>query len=595
MGFKETSLGFCLAISLALALSATAADSVRIDPTVCGPTSLLTGVVADKADSIKVSINFNPVTPANVVLQADRTFQLKFDTPLSAGNGVQLTPVAGGTDGTPYVFNVPACKVPPSVDPVNAGVNKVTGIVHDNSKFVTVCAVADIDECRKKPVQKDADDTDHLKSAAVGTDRKFTILRKDAAKKDIPFQENESYVAVEDSGLESKIFKIDSGKVEAKILTDVAEGGKIVSGLAKGAARVLVEVSNGHGSTSGLSQVKDVSLTDKDAGTFDAVLDKILVENEMVRVIPEDENRKPIGTPVSKDVRSSEYDWGRVRAYFSLGASSSKDDESFKSFHPYIALNIDYNWGTWKRGYDVGKCPPKAADPCGTQSANWYFKPNTYFEGRVTNTSSTAFGGALSNATLKSSARTETIELGFYMPINHRTMSWHFNNKRQVLFFAPIVKGGFQSVPQVSKTDNPVLVTDPANVYKFVSGGVRIGHYYQPKHEYEVAPELISFLDITSGRWDNLKDRNTALFSDGKGPNKTNTCSDPVAGTVVDIRCYHVPNRLELKGRMRIPVTPFTIGFRTVVGPGPDVMEIFLGTRIDLAPFLQKLVPAIGK
>ncbi len=83
-----------------------------------------------------------------------------------------------------------------------------------------------------------------------------------------------------------------------------------------------------------------------------------------------------------------------------------------------------------------------------------------------------------------------------------------------------------------------------------------------PTYPKSEGPELINYLDITGGKWDNLT-----------------YAGSPRA-------------RVDIPGRFKIPFTPLYIGGEVNVGDGPDDLRIFVGTRVDVGPLLAKLIPS---
>ncbi len=338
-----------------------------------------------------------------------------------------------------------------------------------------------------------------------------------------------------------------------------------------------------------------VSRTVDPGGSFDAVLPSILNENDEVTITPflQDASlNKAPGIPTApQTVFSSEYDWGRVRAYFSIGAITGKDDNNFSKYHPYVSLNIDYNWLRW---------------PMGKNHTN-YLLVNNYFEGRLTNTATTAVNTTTNQVTLLNADSSAQIEVGMYMPFNTEGTTWHFRGQRQVLFAGPVIKGGFVTVSDPGKASvngtcstNPSSLTysancrdtvalDNSNIFAFYAAGIRFGHYYQPKNSRNVGPKLIDYLDLSMGRWGNLPAGNFSRAG-------CSVAAFPAASlTGVSGECISTPWRFQATGRMAIPLTPFTIGFNSIAGKGPDLMQFFLGSRFDIAPVLQKLIPSLGK
>ena len=62
-------------------------------------------------------------------------------------------------------------------------------------------------------------------------------------------------------------------------------------------------------------------------------------------------------------MQSTVFDWGRTRAYFSLGSTIAKqsvegkpDDTEFTSAEWWVGLNVDYNWFTTLRDRSATPC-----------------------------------------------------------------------------------------------------------------------------------------------------------------------------------------------------------------------------------------------
>ena len=86
--------------------------------------------------------------------------------------------------------------------------------------------------------------------------------------------------------------------------------------------------------------------------------------------------------------------------------------------------------------------------------------------------------------------------------------SWKFDGQRQALFIAPIFKGGIETIPLSTSpgriTADGKVVLDSHDAFKFLAGGVRLGHYRAFPNSHSVAPVLISWIDFTWGRWDRM-------------------------------------------------------------------------------------------
>jgi len=203
---------------------------------------------------------------------------------------------------------------------------------------------------------------------------------------------------------------------------------------------------------------------------------------------------------------------------------------------------------------------------------------NTSFEGRVSQApvlgqtpATSVTGGA---ASIVQSPNAGYVAADAYVPFWTRSMAWKDESRENAVFVAPIVRGGILAansgpVPVPSDPNSPQLFR---HVMPFISGGMRVGHLTFSGKRASVAPELISFLDVTYGRFDNFR-----LPKDTPA-NLLPTSND------------RIPSRLEIYGRLRIPETPLYVGFTGNLGPGPDDMRFFFGTRFDFSKVVGKLL-----
>jgi hypothetical protein len=106
------------------------------------------------------------------------------------------------------------------------------------------------------------------------------------------------------------------------------------------------------------------------------------------------------------------------------------------------------------------------------------------------------------------------------------------------------------------------------DIYRMMTVGGRFGFLaFSPTPNR--APELVSYIDFTYGRFDNYF---------------VQKYDDPAGGV-------RFPWRLDVTGLLKIPVTPVYMGFDLNKGVGPDNLSIFVGLRTDLSSLLSKLVP----
>lgn len=151
-------------------------------------------------------------------------------------------------------------------------------------------------------------------------------------------------------------------------------------------------------------------------------------------------------------------------------------------------------------------------------------------------------------------------------------MAWRHADKENALFIAPLAK-----VSLLAAQDGPVLEANRPGLFKHIYPashyGVRFGHFGLDARRKTIAPELISYLDFTVGRFDNF--RRAKILPNPK--------DDPDAVTI--------PTRVEFSGRFKIPSTPLTIGFSANMGQGRDDLRIFFGTRFDIGRLLARALP----
>ena len=153
-----------------------------------------------------------------------------------------------------------------------------------------------------------------------------------------------------------------------------------------------------------------------------------------------------------------------------------------------------------------------------------------------------------------------------YIPIfSPKYMQWQFHGENAV-FVAPLFKMGYQTTAQAVPVGN--LFIQSRDLYSFHVGGFRLGHL-SFDHSTNVAPEIISYLDIT-WTWDRLP------FS------ADNNLS------------HHVFPRYAFEGRLKVPGMPLITGVdlsRSKSGQGvPDELRFIFATRFDIGKLFSKLL-----
>lgn len=234
------------------------------------------------------------------------------------------------------------------------------------------------------------------------------------------------------------------------------------------------------------------------------------------------------------------YDWGRVRSYFSLGAFLTTFEPNSSKSNPYIGFNMDANWlqGEFRRG------------------GGWL--ANAFLDARLTPipiepNSQPSLGQLLQTH------QAVLVQGGVYLPLFLEDTTWQFRGDRHALFFGPLLKAGLQSVG-----DDP-----RAGLYGLYGAGVRFGHYrflntFEPKN---VAPELISYMDIAVGKWENFERFNAQ-------------------GRRI------LPWRTHVEARLKIPGAPlpFQTGFDANLGAGRDDLRFLFSVHFDIGKAMGYLV-----
>jgi hypothetical protein len=305
-----------------------------------------------------------------------------------------------------------------------------------------------------------------------------------------------------------------------------------------------------------------------------------------------------------------EFDWGRTRAYFTGGVVFSKERDDFSKSDLALSFVLDKNYIKRKR---------------------WNI--NSFFEARLSSVPVAARDTASSDDddeddddddanpldTFITSRKAAFAQAGLYLPFN--VTYWRNSGRLNTLFVAPIGKGGIQSIVGDRRSAEAVLL-GADDVYNFFSVGLRFGHFSYPRlrnpcpefafvsnpelrnptqqqlseererqrlewkqrygefadrpcdTEADYAPELVSWLDITRGRWENFELTRPTDFNDA-------------AGNPITVR--RRPWRYQAEGRLKVPETPFMLGFDGNFGEGADDLRFGFGMRFDVGRLIRKL------
>lgn len=301
-----------------------------------------------------------------------------------------------------------------------------------------------------------------------------------------------------------------------------------------------------------------------------------------------------------------EYDWGRVRGYFSAGMIFSKERDDFSHSDMFLDFALDKNYVArpWFKIWPNG--------PNGEK--HFLFKDlNTFFDARLTAIPVTAKDTSASEGdqaeaeecntpdceAFLTSKKAAMMQAGIYLPMYWDFTTWYRNDKtatgkdrpeKNALFIAPLAKGGILTVTGDRQTAEARKFGSD-DVFNFYSFGAMLGHFRlhtrensngEEENNPNIAPELISWLTISAGRWENFEIEVPTGQKDAEGN---------------DINVRRRPWRIEALGRLKIPETPFIIGFEGNFGKGPDDVRFLFGTRFDVGKIIRtlKLAAAEGE
>lgn len=336
------------------------------------------------------------------------------------------------------------------------------------------------------------------------------------------------------------------------------------------------------------------------------------------------------------------FDLGRVRTYFTAGVLVANDDanaqnttgSSFSTAHEFLAMTMDaaialpgcYEKTRGGSGDCISRRQEEAATnprtgtapqttPTGPASkgllAGWWgaHHPglNQYLDARLTaipvapspNSSGSGSTSANSNSSILTTQNTATLEVGMYAPV--LTTRWTWDGTPNSMFLAPLAKVGFDTLtgPTQQTVAAPTGGTETLsyeNVYNFYSFGARFGQYALTG-TYRHAPDALSYLDVTYGRYSNLQSYVCHLAGGSGGPLYAgSTC--PTGNLDSRKRLY----RLDFRGFMKMPRVPIILGLdanirQEVIGAArldlglqpPDDVRVLFGTRLDLSSVLSRL------
>jgi hypothetical protein len=255
----------------------------------------------------------------------------------------------------------------------------------------------------------------------------------------------------------------------------------------------------------------------------------------------------------------------------------SQERDEFSQQDLFLALVTDKAW-LQRRDPDAGEVERLADDPRKPVNAVVPRQLNTFFDLRLTSlpvvasdaaSTEPAPGGATPAGNLDqfvSSRKGAVVQIGAYVPFYGSATTWLHAGGPHALFVAPVFRIGFQTIPGDGASAE-ALAVGADDVYRFWSGGFGVG-LLKLTGTRNRAPEVISYLHLTWGHYEAFE-----YPSDPANP----------AGGIVK------PLRTVAEGRLKIPETPFQIGFDANLGKGHDDVRFSFGVRFDIGDLLAKL------
>ena len=290
-------------------------------------------------------------------------------------------------------------------------------------------------------------------------------------------------------------------------------------------------------------------------------------------------------------------DLGRSRYYFTSGVVLSNNHgfqipSAGTTAGLFLGLNGDRSWAH--------------LDDEGFRRWN----VNTYIDARLTSVATqqaATVAGSNQNTTIQNfteSQKAASFQGGIYVPIVVGE-GWRVGRNNYSLFFAPLTKLGFTTL-----TDEQTLVSAQSSAatvttlpvtnrfFKSYSFGTRLG-IFQHFPSRGAAPQIVSYIDISVGRFGDFEAfRDLTLEPGNKRP----------ALGVDEFRRFR-PWRYSLEGLLKVPHSPFVVGFNANIGTGAtppaadefdqsiprpytqprDDLRFLFGAQFDFSKFLKAI------
>jgi hypothetical protein len=411
----------------------------------------------------------------------------------------------------------------------------------------------------------------------------------------------------------------------------VHEGDTTVSGVAQGLDKVRAQIIV-DGDVK--SQPPDASVDTN--GNFSVNVGGPLQSGEELKLFGISKSGKTSEAATPIEVQPFGLDWGSVRGYFTAGIILSSNNSQFNvtNANAFLGFNIDKSWlrpirplnaiggGARERfGFHTFFDARLTAIPSGTNGSTSATTP-TLSSGNSGTTGTTGTGASSTTATgnpspnptsLLSNGQAAALQVGAYFPMTlHR---WDYKGRSYGLFVAPIAKVGFYTLTSAGSSAAEAAENNTRSngrFFPFYSYGVRIGHYrdfetWDGRLQRSRSFDLLSFLDISVGKWANLEYLAPFNFSSTSNPQCNVPATDPTtAACDTRERLW----RYNFEGLLVIPNTPLVLGVnanlaswnkpRSVI-PGqifftpPDDLRFLFGVRFDASKFTGLLNKISGQ
>jgi hypothetical protein len=340
-----------------------------------------------------------------------------------------------------------------------------------------------------------------------------------------------------------KPLSVDTGRLDELQVRTLHDGDRIVSGKAPQeweAVRVqTIRAAGNPGCPETPARQSAIAATNAVTGSFSAQLETSLAKGETVCVYgvhsgAAQKARQEKAAAVPFLHRSHTYISGGI--FWSRVAGE-------QHYLPHAAFDKDINLGRW--GYDRYQERSDRPYPALTTLVNifaeWRF--TTIAKGTTTPT-----GSGITNV--------QSLEFGGYAPLFVHRTTWTFLGQQRAAFIAPLIKGGVDFFPSFGAQST-------------FASGARLGVLKLLGTSSFIAPELQSYVDVVYGN-----STNVLVNPHLNGPVAT--------ATFIQANSLARLQQLDVTGMLKVPETPFYVGFNVTAGPGAKQTAIFTGLRVNL-------------